>query len=64
MNRLDWSERPLCSFRQKYGYKYKRHVHHPFARSIENIVSESVADDTNVSIPCRSQVLIVSYGTL
>ena len=28
------------------------------------IVSESVAKDPNVSTPCRSQILELSYGTL
>ena len=43
-----------------------RPVHHRFARSAENIaaVSESVAEDPNVSIPRRSQELGLSYGTL
>ena len=37
-----------------------------FDRSAENItiVSESVAEDMNVSIPPRSQELGLSYGTL
>ena len=40
-------------------------VHDRFARSAENITiaSESVAEDPNVSIPCRSQQLGLS-GTL
>ena len=44
----------------------ERPVHHRFARSAENIaiVSESVAEDPNVSIPRRSQELGLSYGTL
>ena len=43
-----------------------RHVNYRFARSPENIaiVSESVAEDPNVSIPCRSQELGLSYGIL
>ena len=43
-----------------------RPVHHRFARSVENIaaVSESVGEDPNVSISCRSQELGLSYGTL
>ena len=34
----------------------ERPVHHRFARSAQNItiVSESAAEDPNVSIPCRS----------
>ena len=41
-------------------------VHHRFARSAENIaiVSESVAEDQNVSIPCRSLELGMTYNTL
>ena len=41
-------------------------MHHRFARSSENIsfVSESVSEDSNVSIPCRSQELGQSHGTL
>ena len=37
-----------------------------YAHSVENItiVSESVAEDTNVSIPPRSQELELSYGIL
>ena len=44
LKRLEWLKRP---------------VHHRFARSADNIaiVSESVAEDPNVSIPCRSQEL-------
>ena len=44
----------------------ERPVHHRFARSAENIaiVSESVNEDLNVSIPRRSQELGLSYGTL
>ena len=44
----------------------ERPVYHRFARSAENIaiVSESVAEDPNVSIPRRSQELGLSYGTL
>ena len=44
----------------------ERLVHHRFAHSAENIaiVSECVAEDPNVSIPRRSQVLGLSYGTL
>ena len=39
-------------------------MHHCFARSAENIaiVSESVSEDQNVSIPRRSQELGLSYG--
>ena len=41
-------------------------LHHRFARSGENIaiVSESTAENSNVSIPRRSQKLGLSYGTL
>ena len=41
-------------------------VHHRFARSVQNIaiVSEIVAEDLNVLIPCRSQNLRQFYGTL
>ena len=44
----------------------ERPVHHRFARYAENIaiVSESVAEDPNVSIPRRPQELGLSYGTL
>ena len=44
----------------------ERPVHYRFARSAENIAigSENVAEDTNVSIPRRSQELGLSYGTL
>ena len=44
----------------------ERPVRHRFARSSKNIaiVSESVAEDANVSISCRSQELGLSYGTL
>ena len=44
----------------------KRHVNHRFVRSTENIaiVSDSVAEDPNVSIPRRSEELGMSYGTL
>ena len=44
----------------------ERPVHHRFARSTETIaiVSESVAEDQNVSIPRRSQELRLSYCTL
>ena len=44
----------------------ERAVHHHFARSAENIaiVSESVANDPNVSILRRPQELELSYGTL
>ena len=44
----------------------KRPVHHCFTRSSTNIaiLSESVAKDPNVSIPCRSQELELSYGKL
>ena len=44
----------------------ERSVHHCFVRSAENIavVSESVAQDPNVSIPSRSQELGMSYGIL
>ena len=37
-----------------------------FARSVKNIaiVGDSVAEDSNVSIPLRSQELELSYGTL
>ena len=40
--------------------------HHSFSRSAGNIsiVSESVTEDPNVSIPRRSQELELSYGTL
>ena len=46
--------------------RIERPVHHHFARFAENItmVSESVAEDPNVSIPRRSQELGQSYGTL
>ena len=42
-----------------------RLVHHRFARSVGNIaiVSESVAEDPNVSISRRSQKLGLPYGT-
>ena len=41
-------------------------MHHRFVRSAENIaiVSESVIEDQNVSIPRRSQDLGLPYGTL
>ena len=41
-------------------------VHHRFARSAENIaiLSESVAEDSNVSIRNCSRELGLSYGTL
>ena len=41
-------------------------MHHRFTHLAENvvIVSESVAEDPNVSIPRRSQELELSYGTL
>ena len=41
-------------------------IHHRFSRSAENIaiVSESVAEDSSVSIPFRSQELGLTYGTL
>ena len=41
-------------------------VHHRFVHSTENIaiVSESIAEDPNVSFPHRSQQLGLSYGTL
>ena len=47
----------------------KTPVHHLFARyahSAKNIaiLSESVAEDLNVSIPRRSRELGLSYGTL
>ena len=44
----------------------ERPVNHRFARSAENIAiaSESVAEDPNVSIPRRSQELVLAYGTL
>ena len=44
----------------------ERYMYHRFARSAENfaIVSESVAEDPNVSIPRRSQELRPSYTTL
>ena len=44
----------------------KRPVHHRFTRSAEDIavVSESVAENTNVSIPRHPQELWLSYGTL
>ena len=40
-------------------------MHHRLARCAENIaaVSQSVAEDPNVSIPRRSQKLGLSYGT-
>ena len=43
-----------------------RPVHRRFAHSAENfaIESENVAEDTNVSIPRRSQKLGMSYGIL
>ena len=43
-----------------------RPVHHRFARSDKNIaiISESVAENSNVSIPRRSQELEQFYGTL
>ena len=46
--------------------KIERHVHHRFARSAENItiVSESVAEDSNVSIIRLSQEIGLSYCTL
>ena len=46
--------------------KIERPVCHHFARSVENIpiISESVAEDLNVSIPRRSQKLGLSYGAL
>ena len=44
----------------------KRHGHHPFAHSAENIaiVSECVPENPNVSIPRCHQELGLSYGTL
>ena len=44
----------------------ERPVHQCFARSAENIaiVNENVVEDPNVSIPCRSQDLELSYSTL
>ena len=44
----------------------ERPVHHRFPRFAENvdIVSESVAEDPNVSISHRSQELGLSYDTL
>ena len=41
-------------------------IHHRFARSAENIaiVSKTVAEDPNVSIPRRPEKLGVSYSTL
>ena len=44
----------------------ERPVHHRFDRSAENIaiLSESVAEDPNVSIPPHSEALGLSYGTL
>ena len=44
----------------------ERPVHHRFARPDENIaiLSESVAEDPNMSTPRRSQELGLSYGTL
>ena len=44
----------------------ERPVHHRFAVSAENIAiaSESVAKDSNVSIPNRSLQLGLSYCTL
>ena len=44
----------------------ERPVHHRSARSAENIavVSKIVAEETNVSIACRSQELGMSYGSL
>ena len=43
-----------------------RPVQRRFARSAENIaaVSESIAENSNVSTPRRSQELGLSYGTL
>ena len=42
----------------------ERHKHHRFVRSAENIaiVSESIAEDPNVSTTHRSQELGLSYG--
>ena len=44
----------------------ERPVHYCFAGSAKNIaiVSESVAEDPNVSMPRRPQELGLSYGTL
>ena len=44
----------------------ERFVDHRLARFHENIAiaCESVAEDSNVSIPRRSQALALSYGTL
>ena len=44
----------------------ERPVDHRFARSAEiiAIVSESVAKEQNVTIPCCSQELRLPYGTL
>ena len=48
------------------GTNIERHVHHCYARSPKNIiiVSESVAEDPNVSTPRRSQEFALSCGTL
>ena len=45
---------------------FDRPVQHRFARFAENIAiaSEIVAENSNVSIPRRSQELGLSYGTL
>ena len=44
----------------------ERLMHHRFARSAEDIaiVSKSVAENPNVTIPRRSQELGLFYGTL
>ena len=44
----------------------KKPVYYCFARSAENIaiISESVAEVSNMSIPHRSQGLGLSYGTV
>ena len=44
----------------------EKSVHHRFAPSAENIVivSKSIAEETNVSITRRSQVLGLPYSTL
>ena len=44
----------------------ERAVHYRFLRCTENIaiVSESIAEDPNVTLPRRSQELVLPYGTL
>ena len=44
----------------------QRPLHHRFARTAENIAIESeiVAKDPNMSIPCLSHELGLSYSTL